>query len=390
MMQGLFVLPWWGYILVASLLTHITIASVTIYLHRHQTHRALDLDPAISHFFRFWLWLTTGLITKEWVAIHRKHHAKVESEEDPHSPQILGINKVLWEGAELYQEEAKNNETLSVFGHGTPDDWLERNIYTHNNFGISFMLIINFLLFGFWGITIWAIQMAWIPFLAAGVINGVGHWAGYRNFESQDTSTNIIPWGILIGGEELHNNHHAFASSARFSSKWWEFDLGWSYIRCLQKIGLARVKKIAPRLVIDQNKLEIDLDTVSAIITNRLHIMSRYTKNVVTRVYKDEKAAANKNMKQLLKRGSRFITHAEIRLDGKAQYRLNELLKHNHAMQVVYDHKLRLQKLWTEKAATQENLMIALQEWCRQAEATGIEALQEFALSLRSYTLQPS
>jgi stearoyl-CoA desaturase (delta-9 desaturase) len=348
MMQGLFVLPWWGYILVALVLTHITIASVTIYLHRHQTHRALDLDPAISHFFRFWLWLTTGLITKEWVAIHRKHHAKVETEEDPHSPQILGINKVLWEGAELYQEEAKNNETLSVFGRGTPDDCLERNIYTHNNFGISFMLIINFLLFGFWGITIWAIQMAWIPFLAAGVINGVGHWAGYRNFESQDTSTNIIPWGILIGGEELHNNHHAFVSSARFSSKWWEFDLGWSYIRCLQKIGLARVKKIAPRLVIDQNKMEIDLDTVSAIITNRLHIMSRYTKNVVTRVYKDEKAAANKNM------------------------------------------KLRLQKLWTEKAATQENLMITLQEWCRQAEATGIEALQDFALSLRSYTLQPS
>ena len=381
-------MPWWGYIVVALTLTHITIASVTIYLHRHQTHRAIDLHPVVSHFFRFWLWLTTGMITIEWVAIHRKHHAKVETEDDPHSPQDLGIYKVMLEGAELYKLEANNTKTLEDYGHETPEDWLERNIYQHNNYGIALMLLLNFVLFGFIGISIWAIQMAWIPFFAAGVVNGMGHWRGYRNFESQDASTNIVPWGILIGGEELHNNHHAFASSAKFSSKWWEFDLGWGYIKILQVLGFAQIKKIAPELVIDQEKLEIDLDTVSAVITNRLHILSRYAKNVVARVYRDEKVKANVTSKRLLRRGRRFIIRAEACMDAKAQHNLNELLKHNQTMEVVYEYKQRLQALWTEKSATQENLMQALQEWCQQAEETGIEALQEFAMSIRTYTLK--
>ena len=381
-------MPWWGYIVVALTLTHITIASVTIYLHRHQTHRAIDLHPVVSHFFRFWLWLTTGMITIEWVAIHRKHHAKVETEDDPHSPQDLGIYKVMLEGAELYKLEANNTKTLEDYGHETPEDWLERNIYQHNNYGIALMLLLNFVLFGFIGISIWAIQMAWIPFFAAGVVNGMGHWRGYRNFESQDASTNIVPWGILIGGEELHNNHHAFASSAKFSSKWWEFDLGWGYIKILQVLGFAKIKKIAPELVIDQEKLEIDLDTVSAVITNRLHILSRYAKNVVARVYRDEKVKANVTSKRLLRRGRRFIIRAEACMDAKAQHNLNELLKHNQTMEVVYEYKQRLQALWTEKSATQENLMQALQEWCQQAEETGIEALQEFAMSIRTYTLK--
>ncbi|MBM2829456.1 MAG: aminotransferase [Gammaproteobacteria bacterium] len=389
-LNGLWTLPWWGYIVVALVLTHITIASVTIFLHRHQTHRALDLHPLVSHFFRFWLWLTTGMITKEWVAIHRKHHARVETDEDPHSPQVLGIYKVLLEGAELYKEEAKNTETLRMYGHETPDDWLERNLYARfNSVGITLMFILDVLLFGFAGMTIWAVQMAWIPFFAAGVINGVGHWGGYRNFESQDASTNIIPWGVLIGGEELHNNHHAFASSAKFSSKWWEFDLGWCYIRFLQGLGFARVKKVAPRPIVDHAKADIDLDTVSAVITNRLYIMSHYAKTVVSRVYKEEKAKANITMKKLLRHGRRCITQAEACMDAKARHRLDELLRHNHAMQVVYEFKQRLQALWTEKTATEESLMHALREWCRQAEATGIEALQEFARSLRSYTLQP-
>jgi len=381
-------MPWWGYIVVALTLTHITIASVTIYLHRHQTHRAIDLHPVVSHFFRFWLWLTTGMITIEWVAIHRKHHAKVETEDDPHSPQDLGIYKVMLEGAELYKLEANNTKTLEDYGHETPEDWLECNIYQHNNYGIALMLLLNFVLFGFIGISIWAIQMAWIPFFAAGVVNGMGHWRGYRNFESQDASTNIVPWGILIGGEELHNNHHAFASSAKFSSKWWEFDLGWGYIKILQVLGFAKIKKIAPELVIDQEKLEIDLDTVSAVITNRLHILSRYAKNVVARVYRDEKVKANVTSKRLLRRGRRFIIRAEACMDAKAQHNLNELLKHNQTMEVVYEYKQRLQALWTEKSATQENLMQALQEWCQQAEETGIEALQEFAMSIRTYTLK--
>lgn len=388
MTNGFWDITWWGYIVVALVLTHITIASVTIFLHRHQTHRAIDLHPVVSHFFRFWLWLTTGMITKEWVAIHRKHHAKVETEDDPHSPQILGINKVLLEGAELYKLESKNTETLEGYGHETPDDWLERNIYQHNNYGIALMLLLNFVLFGFIGISIWAIQMAWIPFFAAGVINGIGHWRGYRNFEPQDASTNIVPWGILIGGEELHNNHHAFASSAKFSSKWWEFDLGWGYIKILQGMGFASIKKIAPELVINQNKLEIDLDTVSAVITNRLHVMSHYAKNVVARVYKDEKVKANVTSKRLLRRGRRFIMKAEACMDAKAQLRLKELLKHNQTMEVVYEYKQRLQALWTEQSATQESLIQALQEWCQQAEETGIEALQEFAMSIRTYTLK--
>ena len=376
--------------IIALTLTHITIASVTIFLHRNQAHRTLELHPVLSYFFRTWLWLTTGMITREWVAVHRKHHARVETEDDPHSPQIKGINKVLQEGAELYKQEAKKPETLQSFGHETPVDWAERNIYSHNNCGISLMLLIDFVAFGFIGITIWAIQMVWIPFFAAGVINGVGHWRGYRNFEPQDASTNIIPWGILIGGEELHNNHHAFASSAKFSSKWWEFDLGWCYIKILNSLGLLQIKKVAPELFVNQEKLEIDFDTVSAVVTNRLHIMSSYAKHVVARVYKDEKAKANISSKRLLRRGRRLIMRAEACMDAKARHKLEEMLMHNKTMEVVYVYKQRLQEIWNEKTATQENLIHALQEWCQQAEASGIEALQEFAQTLRTYTLQPA
>ena len=390
MINGLWDLPWWGYVIIALTLTHITIASVTIFLHRNQAHRTLELHPVLSYFFRTWLWLTTGMITREWVAVHRKHHARVETEDDPHSPQIKGINKVLQEGAELYKQEAKKPETLQSFGHETPVDWAERNIYSHNNCGISLMLLIDFVAFGFIGITIWAIQMVWIPFFAAGVINGVGHWRGYRNFEPQDASTNIIPWGILIGGEELHNNHHAFASSAKFSSKWWEFDLGWCYIKILNSLGLLQIKKVAPELFVNQEKLEIDFDTVSAVVTNRLHIMSSYAKHVVARVYKDEKAKANISSKRLLRRGRRLIMRAEACMDAKARHKLEEMLMHNKTMEVVYVYKQRLQEIWNEKTATQENLIHALQEWCQQAEASGIEALQEFAQTLRTYTLQPA
>lgn len=384
------VLPWWGYVIIALLLTHITIASVTIYLHRHQAHRALNLHPVASHFFRFWLWLTTGMNTREWVAVHRKHHAKVESEEDPHSPQQVGIRKVLFEGIELYREEAKNTQTLRNFGHGAPDDWIERNLYNrfNNCAGIVTMLVLDVLLFGVIGITIWAVQMAWIPFFAAGVINGVGHWCGYRNFETPDASTNIIPWGIVIGGEELHNNHHTFTSSARFSNKWWEIDLGWWYIRLLQLLKFAHVKKIAPRPVIDEAKQEIDVDTVRAVITNRFYVMSLYAREVVKRVYKEEKARANAAMRRLLKRGKRCVIRAETRLDSRSKATLEELLQHNHSMQVVYEYKQRLQALWTERSANQENLIRGLRNWCYQAEETRIEALREFAQKIRMYTLQ--
>lgn len=389
--SGLWVLPWWGYVLVTLVLTQITIAAVTLYLHRHQAHRAIDLHPVVAHFFRFWLWLTTAMITREWVAVHRKHHARVETPDDPHSPQIYGIGKVLLEGAELYRREARMQETLEAFGHKTPDDWLERHVYQrYRNGGVVLMLLADVLLFGAVGITIWAVQMLWIPFFAAGVINGVGHWGGYRNFETRDASTNIVPWGILIGGEELHNNHHAFASSAKFSSRWWELDLGWCYIVCMEKLKMARIKKIAPRIVVDKQKPDIDLDTVHAVITNRMHIMSRYARGVVRRVYREEKMRADGRMKALLKSGRRLITMPDMRLDETSRQRLDELLRNSHAMQVVYEFSQRLQRLWFEKSASHEQLLQALREWCEQAEATRIEALQEFARSMRTYTLQPA
>ena len=245
--MGILDMPWWGYVIATFAMTHVTIAAVTIYLHRHSAHRALDLHPIVSHFFRFWLWLTTGMVTKEWTAIHRKHHAKVETIEDPHSPIALGIKKVLLEGSELYRAESKNMETMEKYGKGTPDDWIERNLYTRHSWqGVGVMMIIDLVLFGPIGLTIWAIQMLWIPINAAGIINGVGHYWGYRNYTCEDASTNIVPWGILIGGEELHNNHHAYGTSAKFSAKWYEFDLGWLYIRTLETIGLARVRRVAP------------------------------------------------------------------------------------------------------------------------------------------------
>ena len=392
LLTGILDLPWWGYVLVTLGLTHVTIAAVTLYLHRYQAHRAVDLHPFLSHFFRFWLWLTTGMNTREWVAVHRKHHARVETEDDPHSPQIVGIRKVLLEGTELYKLEATRKATLDAFGHKTPDDWVEHHIYSRLNYsgGIISMLLIDIVLFDFIGVTIWAVQMAWIPFFAAGVINGVGHWGGYRNFESPDASTNIIPWGILIGGEELHNNHHAFASSAKFSSKWWEFDLGWCYLVCMQKLKLARIKKIAPRLQVDQHKLEVDLDTLRAVIANRFHIMSRYTKSVVSRVSKEEKYNLDSTSQKLLKRCRRLITLPVTRLDESSRQHLDELLQRSDTMQIVYDFGQRLQALWMEKTASHEYLLDALREWCEQAERTGIKALEDFSRSMRTYTLQPA
>src|SRR3954452_3282307 len=279
--HGFIDLPWWGYVVVTLLLTHVTIASVTIYLHRSQAHRGLDLHPVVSHFFRFWLWLTTGMVTKEWVAIHRKHHAKVETEDDPHSPQTRGIKMVLLQGSELYRAESKVDETLARYGLGTPDDWMERNVYSPFSWqGVGLMLILNLMLFGPIGATVWAVQMLWIPITAAGIINGIGHYWGYRNFTSEDASRNIVPWGILIGGEELHNNHHAYGTSARLSNRWYEFDIGWMYIRILEMLGLAQVKKIAPRLKLDTAKTHCDLATLQAVLTHRYDVIAKYAKSV--------------------------------------------------------------------------------------------------------------
>lgn len=388
MFNGFLDLSVWELVGVALVFTHITIASVTIFLHRTQAHRALDLHAIPSHFFRFWLWLSTGMVTKEWVAVHRKHHAKCETEDDPHSPMIEGINKVLWEGAELYRKETRKGDTLEKYGHNTPNDWIERNLYTRfSKLGIAVMFVANVLLFGAAGIVIWAVQMAWIPFWAAGVINGIGHYWGYRNWEVADASTNIVPLGIIIGGEELHNNHHAFGSSAKFSTKWWEFDIGWMYIQILSVFGMAKVKKLAPKPVIDESKPVMDLDTVKGVIANRFQVMSRYAKQVTGAVHKEELQKGDSHSRDLLKRARALLVRDDFLIDDEGRKRLQEVLSQSKALETVYQYRQRLQEIWARTTATQEQLLQALQEWCKEAEASGIRALQDFAKGLRAYSV---
>jgi len=374
-------------ILVTLLLTHITIASVTIFLHRHQSHHSLSLHPLVSHFFRFWLWLTTGMVTKQWVAIHRKHHAKCESPEDPHSPQVLGIKKVLLEGSELYRTEANNQETLEKYGKGTPDDWLERNIYSRFPYlGITLMLFTDVLLFGVIGITVFAVQMLWIPIFAAGVINGIGHFWGYRNFEPSDASRNILPWGILIGGEELHNNHHAYPSSARLSNKWWEFDLGWFYIRLMNLFRLAQVKKVAPKIQHKTDKQIIDVETVRAVIHNRFHIVKLYGRKVIKPVLRKERQLANEYCRAVYRRARKLMTREDIRLDHTALATITEATLQSQTLATVYEFKQRLKELWANTAQNHTKRVQRLQKWCTEAEQTGIDVLQDFAAYLRGYT----
>jgi stearoyl-CoA desaturase (delta-9 desaturase) len=386
MFSGLISMPWWGYVVVTLVLTHITIASVTIFLHRHQAHRALDLHPIPSHFFRFWLWLTTGMVTKEWAAIHRKHHAMCETVNDPHSPQILGIEKVLWEGAELYRREAKNAETMEKYGKGTPDDWLERNVYSkHSAWGVSTMLVADLILFGPIGLTIWAVQMIWIPFTAAGVINGIGHYWGYRNFAADDASTNISPWGILIGGEELHNNHHAYASSAKLSSKWYEFDIGWLYIRILESLGLAKVKKVAGKPHIDLAKTAPDAETLQAVITHRYEVMAKYVKSLKDTMGEEISKLRPHGMKFDVKTFRRWLHLGESDLKAPERETLDQALKSSKVLATIYSMRQELAAIWARSTASQEQLLKQLEDWCHRAEASGIEALQQFSRRLRCY-----
>ncbi len=389
MLSGIFDLSWWGFIAVTLGLTHITIAAVTIYLHRHSAHRGVDLHPVVSHFFRFWLWITTGMVTKEWTAIHRKHHARCETEADPHSPQIMGINKIMWEGADLYKLEAKNAETMEKFGQGTPDDWMERNVYTgHSVAGIALMMIINFILFGFIGITIWAIQMMWIPIFAAGIINGVGHYWGYRNFQAEDASRNIVPWGILIGGEELHNNHHAYPSSAQLSNKWWEFDIGWMYIRLMEIAGLAHVKKIAPKLMLTADKTSCDEDTLQAIVLSRYEVLTKYARSLKQTCAEELAHIRAAHAVRVDRKSVRRLLDSDARkLSAFDRERVNEMLSKSKKLETVYSMREELTALWQRSSATKEQLVHELEEWCRRAEASGIEALQEFSLRLRRYRL---
>lgn len=384
---------WWEIVLYTLILTHITIISVTLFLHRSQAHRGLDLHPAVMHFFRFWLWLTTGMITKEWVAIHRKHHARCEREGDPHSPVVFGLGMVFFRGAELYREEAKNEETLKRFGHGTPDDWMERNVYSRHNFlGIMIMLGIDLALFGLVGFAVWAVQMAWIPFWAAGVVNGVGHALGYRNFASPDTSTNVFPWGIIIGGEELHNNHHAYGTSAKFSSKWYEFDLGWMYISVLRFFKLAEVKKVAPKLRLEPaNKAatsDIGLDTLQGVITHRYEILARYA-DVIRQAATEEiariKNTEDRNKLSLLQRCRDWIGRGDQVLSEDQRAQLQQVLQDEGKLSTVVQMQVELSRLWESSSATSEQLLADLRAWVQRAQQSGIDSLEQFALRLRRY-----
>ncbi|HQD66304.1 MAG TPA: fatty acid desaturase [Casimicrobium huifangae] len=388
--QGAVDLPWWGYVLVLLGTTHVTIAAVTIFLHRAQAHRALDLHPIVSHFFRMWLWLTTGMVTREWVAIHRKHHAKCETAEDPHSPMVYGHWGVLRFGVDLYRKEAKNAETISRYGYGTPDDWMERNVYgkyTWQGMGVS--LIIFFALFGFAGLAMWAIQLAWIPITAAGIINGTGHFWGYRNYSTDDTSTNISPIGIIIGGEELHNNHHAFGASAKFAHRWYEFDIGWIYIRMMSAVGLAHVRKVAPALKIRTTEGEVD-ETLQAIITHRYRVMQEYAR-VVKATAKVEFAARKAragaaaadlpNLRQLL---ADFRADAATLADAQ-RARLAAAFAASDALKQLYQKRQELVALWGRSTESKEQLVARWKQWRASAEGSNIAPLQAFSLRLARY-----
>jgi len=384
--HGLTGAAWWQVLLVALVLTHITIVSVTLFLHRHQAHRALDLHPAVSHFFRFWLWMTTGMLTKEWAAIHRKHHAKCEQEGDPHSPVVFGIKKVFWEGAELYRAEAKNTETLQRYGHGTPDDWIERNLYTkHSRLGISLMLIINVTLFGGLGLAVWALQMAWIPIWAAGVINGIGHFWGYRNFEATDASTNVFPWGIIIGGEELHNNHHTYPTSAKFSVKPYEFDVGWLYISVLATFGLAKAKKTPPKLAFGDVKPVADEKTLEAIIANRYEVMASFARQMRATAQTELDALKAKSADvSLLESARRWLHRDDDKVPAQYKAKVEQVRAQSPTLAKMHAMREELRQLWSNTALNREQLAKDLQAWCRRAEESGIAALRDFSVSLRA------
>ncbi len=388
--HGLLDAAWWQVLLFTLVVTHITISAVTIFLHRAQAHRALDLGPIPSHFFRLWLWLTTGMVTKEFVAVHRKHHAKCETEEDPHSPQTRGIKALLLTGVELYRAEAKVPETLAKYGHNTPDDWIERNLYTRYSWqGVGLMLILNLAMFGAIGLTVWAVQMLWIPVMATGIINGIGHWWGYRNFESPDASTNVSPWGILIGGEELHNNHHTYATSAKFSVKPYEFDVGWLYIRAMQSIGWATVKKTPPKLALGSIKPVADDKTLEAVIANRYEVMAKYAQEMraACSVELDRmKAQGGENTarwKQMLL-AQRWLHRDEDKIPQELKAEVAQAAAATPALAKLVAMREELRQLWTRSNVSAEQLVADLQAWCKKAEESGIAALQEFSLKLRA------
>ncbi|HEY1103885.1 MAG TPA: fatty acid desaturase [Burkholderiaceae bacterium] len=384
--HGLWDLSWWQIVLYTLVTTHITIAGVTIFLHRSQSHRALTLGPVPFHFFRFWMWIGTGMVTKEFVAIHRKHHAKVDTEEDPHSPQTRGLKKLLLEGVELYRAESKNAETMVKYGSGTPDDWLERNLYTRYSWqGVGLMLVLNLALFGAIGLAVWAVQMSWIPVMATGVINGIGHYWGYRNFESPDASTNVSFWGIIIGGEELHNNHHTYPTSAKFSIKKYEFDIGWFYISLMEKIGWATVKKVPPKMQLGDIQPVADEKTLEALIANRYEVMAGYASDLRRACKAEiELLKAKKADISVLNAAKRWMHRDDDKVPAQARPQLAQARAAHPVLDKMVTMREELRQLWLNTSHSREQLASDLQAWCHRAEDSGIAALREFSLKLRA------
>ncbi|WP_406820591.1 delta-9 fatty acid desaturase DesA [Pseudomonas sp. KnCO4] len=389
--NGLLDLSAWQLVGITLLMTHVTIVSVTVYLHRYSAHRALELNGALKHFFRFWLWLTTAQNTREWTAVHRKHHAKCETPEDPHSPVYKGLGTVLRKGAELYREEARNPDTLRIYGKNCPDDWIERNLYSRYKLGgIALMAVIDLLLFGTIGITIWAVQMMWIPFWAAGVVNGLGHALGYRNFECRDAATNLVPWGIVIGGEELHNNHHTYPNSAKLSVKRWEFDMGWAWIRLFCLLRLAKVQRVAPIAHRVAGKASLDMDTAMAILNNRFQIMAQYRKLVIGPLVKQELARVDASVRHHFRRAKRLLSRETSLLQDRHHVRIESMLAHSQALKTIYEKRLALQQIWARTSANGHDMLAAMKDWVHEAESSGIHALRDFAEQLKTYSLRPT
>ena len=385
--HGLLDLSAWQVVAFALAVTHVTIVSVTVYLHRYSAHRSLELSAPLQHFFRFWLWLTTGMVTKEWTAIHRKHHVSCETEEDPHSPVVKGIGEIFWKGAEVYAVASNDQEIMERYGKGCPDDWIERNLYTRfSAMGIVLMLLIDVALLGVIGITVWAVQMVWIPLFAAGVINGIGHWWGYRNFECPDAARNIVPWGILIGGEELHNNHHTYPNSAKLSVKPFEFDLGWAWIKLFSALGMARVISTGPVVARVPEKDQIDKDTAWALLNDRFRVMSRYADEVVKPVFEQEYNRADAASRKMLKKARRVLVREQSLLTAKGRDRVSAVVDNFADVKVVYDLHNQLQAIWAKRGGNVDEVINELREWCSAAEESGMQAVREFADTLKSYT----
>lgn len=388
--EGLVHASWLAKVIYFLVVTQLTIFAVTLYLHRSQAHRGVDFHPVLAHFFRFWSWISTGMVTKEWVAVHRKHHAKCETDEDPHSPKVFGIKTVLLQGVDLYRVASNDEVSTEKYGKGTPTDWIERHLYAaHPYAGPTMMFIVNILLFGIWGVAISAMQMIWIPFWAAGVVNGLGHWWGYRNFETADMATNLTPWGFFIGGEELHNNHHAFPSSAKFALRKFEFDIGWAIIRVCETLRVAKVLRVAPSLDVRPNITLPDSETLKALLTHRFQVMTDYFKGVIAPTLHEEAVHAGESIKALPRALRKALANGGRWLDEHSRERLQEIVKQRPLLSTVCEFRTRLASVLERGNGGAEAMLSGLQEWCHAAEATGIRTLQDFAARLRGYSLVP-